>query len=116
MDKDVAILASVVLTDKAAARVKKLIDEEGNPNLKLRISVAGGGCSGFQYEFNFDETRAEDDTVIEKDGVTVLIDPMSLQYLSGAEVDYQKDVRGEQFVIKNPNTTSTCGCGASFAA
>jgi iron-sulfur cluster insertion protein len=101
---------ALVFTDAAAAKVKSLIDEEGNPNLKLRVFVQGGGCSGFQYGFTYDDTR------MEKGGVTLLVDPMSLQYLSGAEIDYQQNVEGEQFVIKNPHATSTCGCGSSFSA
>ena len=106
----------LVFTDAAATKVKQLIDEEGNANLKLRVFVQGGGCSGFQYGFTFDEEIAGDDTRLDKGGVTLLIDPMSLQYLAGAEIDYQQGIQGEQFVIKNPNATSTCGCGSSFAA
>jgi len=106
----------LVFTNAAAAKVKSLIDEEGNPKLKLRVFVQGGGCSGFQYGFTFDEDAADDDTRLEKDGVMLLIDPMSLQYLAGAEIDYQKNVEGEQFVIKNPSAKSTCGCGSSFSA
>jgi iron-sulfur cluster insertion protein len=103
-------------TDSAASKVKNLIDEEGNPGLKLRVFVTGGGCSGFQYGFTFDEATNEDDTVLEKNGVTLLVDPMSYQYLVGAEIDYQEGLDGAQFVIKNPNATSTCGCGSSFTA
>jgi iron-sulfur cluster insertion protein len=106
----------LVFTDAAAGKVRQLIDEEGNPELKLRVFVTGGGCSGFQYGFTFDEATNEDDTAMQKDGVTLLIDPMSLQYLMGAEIDYQSSAEGEQFVIKNPNATSTCGCGSSFSA
>jgi iron-sulfur cluster insertion protein len=106
----------LVFTDAAAAKVKSLIDEEGNPNLKLRVFVQGGGCSGFQYGFTFDEEAGDDDTRLEKGGVMLLVDPMSLQYLTGAEIDYQQNVEGEQFVIKNPNASSTCGCGSSFSA
>ena len=106
----------LVFTDAAATKVKQLIDEEGNPELKLRVFVTGGGCSGFQYGFTFDEAAAEDDTSLQKGGVTLLIDPMSLQYLAGAQIDYQENVEGAQFVIKNPNATSTCGCGSSFSA
>lgn len=98
---------SLVFTDSAASKVKELIVEEGNPDLKLRVFVTGGGCSGFQYGFTFDEVTNEDDTVMEKNGVTLLIDPMSFQYLSGAEIDYQEGLEGAQFVIKNPNATST---------
>lgn len=105
----------MVFTDNAAAKVRELIEEEGNPALKLRVFVTGGGCSGFQYGFTFDEDVAEDDTVLEKAGVTLLIDPMSFQYLSGAEIDYTEGLEGSQFVIKNPNATSTCGCGSSFS-
>jgi iron-sulfur cluster insertion protein len=107
---------SLIFTDSAASKVKELIVEEGNPDLKLRVFVTGGGCSGFQYGFTFDEVSNEDDTVMEKDGVTLLVDPMSFQYLSGAEIDYQEGLEGAQFVIKNPNATSTCGCGSSFSA
>ena len=108
--------APLVFTDNAAAKVKQLIDEEGNTDLKLRVFVSGGGCSGFQYGFTFDEVTNEDDTVMQKDGVTLLIDAMSYQYLVGAEIDYSLGVEGEQFVIKNPNATTTCGCGSSFSA
>lgn len=108
--------APLVFTDNAASKVKALIEEEGNPELKLRVFVTGGGCSGFQYGFTFEEETQEDDTAMEKSGVTLLIDPMSYQYLVGAEIDYQENVEGAQFVIKNPNATSTCGCGSSFSA
>ena len=108
--------APLVFTDSAANKVKQLIDEEGNAALKLRVFVSGGGCSGFQYGFTFDEVTNEDDTAMEKNGVTLLIDPMSYQYLVGAEIDYSEGVEGAQFVIKNPNATSTCGCGSSFSA
>ena len=105
----------LVFSDSAAAKVKELIDEEGNPGLKLRVFVTGGGCSGFQYGFTFDEAVNEDDTSMEKNGVMLLIDAMSFQYLAGAEIDYQEGIEGAQFVIKNPNATSTCGCGSSFS-
>jgi iron-sulfur cluster insertion protein len=108
--------APLVFTDSAANKVKQLIDEEGNTGLKLRVFVTGGGCSGFQYGFTFDEEVNEDDTSMVKNGVTLLIDAMSLQYLTGAEIDYQENVEGAQFVIKNPNVTNTCGCGSSFSA
>ena|SRR5579864_5319573 len=108
--------APLVFTDSAATKVKQLIDEEGNVELMLRVFVTGGGCSGFQYGFTFDETRNEDDTMMEKGGVRLLIDAMSYQYLVGAEIDYTEGVEGAQFVIKNPNATSTCGCGSSFSA
>ncbi|MBN3834270.1 MULTISPECIES: iron-sulfur cluster insertion protein ErpA [Burkholderia] len=104
-----------VFTDAAADKVKQLIDEEGNPDLKLRVFVQGGGCSGFQYGFTFDEDVNEDDTVMNKNGVQLLIDSMSYQYLVGAEIDYKDDLNGAQFVIKNPNATTTCGCGSSFS-
>jgi iron-sulfur cluster insertion protein len=106
----------LVFTDSAADKVKQLVDEEGNPELKLRVFVQGGGCSGFQYGFTFDEIVNEDDTQMAKNGVTLLIDAMSLQYLMGAEIDYKEDLQGAQFVIKNPNATTTCGCGSSFSA
>lgn len=107
--------APINFTDSAASKVAELIAEEGNPALKLRVFVQGGGCSGFQYGFSFDETANEDDTVMVKNGVQLLIDPMSYQYLVGAEIDYKEDLNGSQFVIKNPNVSSTCGCGSSFA-
>ena len=108
--------APLMFTDSAAAKVKDLVDEEGNPELKLRVFVQGGGCSGFQYGFTFDEDTNEDDTVMEKNGVKLLIDAMSYQYLVGAEIDYKDGLEGAQFVIKNPNATTTCGCGSSFSA
>jgi iron-sulfur cluster insertion protein len=106
----------LLFTDNAANKVRDLIQEEGNPELKLRVFVTGGGCSGFQYGFTFDEVANADDAVMEKNGVTLLIDPMSYQYLVGAEIDYSEGLEGSQFVIKNPNATSTCGCGSSFSA
>ncbi|OGT17478.1 MAG: iron-sulfur cluster insertion protein ErpA [Gallionellales bacterium RIFOXYB12_FULL_54_9] len=106
----------LVFTDSAANKVKQLIEEEGNNDLKLRVFVSGGGCSGFQYGFTFDEVCNEDDTVLNKNGVQLLIDPMSFQYLVGAEIDYTEGLEGSQFVIKNPNATTTCGCGSSFSA
>ncbi len=106
----------IIFTDAAAAKVKQLIDEEDNGNLKLRVFVTGGGCSGFQYGFTFDEQINEGDTVVEKGGVTLLVDPMSFQYLVGAEIDYTEGLEGAQFVIRNPNATTTCGCGSSFSA
>lgn len=106
----------IIFTDSAAEKVGHLIAEEGNDNLKLRVYVSGGGCSGFQYGFTFDEEVNEDDTLVEKDGVTVLVDSMSIQYLQGAEIDYKEDISGAQFVIRNPNATTTCGCGSSFSA
>lgn len=115
MNAPVEMLSPFNFTDNAANKVKELIVEEGNPDLKLRVFVTGGGCSGFQYGFTFDEVANEDDTAMEKNGVTLLIDPMSYQYLVGAEIDYTEGLEGSQFVIKNPNATSTCGCGSSFS-
>ncbi len=106
---------TIIFTDSAASKVGELITEEGNDNLKLRVYVSGGGCSGFQYGFTFDEEVNEDDTQVENDGVTVLVDSMSVQYLTGAEIDYKEDVSGAQFVIRNPNASTTCGCGSSFS-
>ena len=105
----------ILFTDSAAAKVKDLLIEEGNSNLKLRVFVQGGGCSGFQYGFTFDEDVNEDDTTLEKNGVALLVDPMSVQYLVGAEIDYKEDIEGSQFVIRNPNASTTCGCGSSFS-
>lgn len=116
MNAPVEMPMPLLFTDSAANKVKELIAEEGNAELKLRVFVSGGGCSGFQYGFTFDEVKNDDDTVLEKGGVTLLIDPMSYQYLVGAEIDYSEGLEGSQFVIKNPNATSTCGCGSSFSA
>lgn len=101
-------------TEAAASKVRRLIEEEGNPALHLRVYIQGGGCSGFQYGFEFDENRAEDDVAVQREGVTLLVDPLSLQYLHGAEVDYSESLQGAQFVIRNPNAKTTCGCGSSF--
>ena len=106
---------SVTVSERAARRIGEILKSEPAGSM-LRVSVEGGGCSGFQYGFTFDEVINEDDTSLQKDGVTLLIDPMSLQYLGGAEIDYQEGAEGAQFVIKNPNATSTCGCGSSFSA
>lgn len=106
--------APLVFSDSAAAKVKRLIEEENNPELMLRVYITGGGCSGFQYGFTFDETFNDGDTKVEKEGVTLLVDPMSFQYLAGAEIDYVDDLEGARFVIRNPNATTTCGCGSSF--
>lgn len=106
---------TLVFTAAAARKVRELIQEEGNPELKLRVYISGGGCSGFQYGFGFEEGRQEDDVAVETDGVTLLVDPISLQYLSGAEVDYSESLQGAQFVIRNPNAKTTCGCGSSFS-
>ena len=105
----------VRFSDTAAKKVKALIEEENNSNLKLRIYISGGGCSGFQYGFSFDEKVGEGDVTVENDGVTLVIDPMSYQYLIGAEVDYTEGLEGAQFVVNNPNATTTCGCGSSFS-
>ena len=110
-----AMPVPIIFTDSAANKVKTLIEEEGNNDLKLRVFVSGGGCSGFKYGFTFDEMINEDDTVMEKNGVKLLVDPMSFQYLAGAEIDYQENIQGAQFIIKNPGATSTCGCGSSFS-
>ena len=115
METAVETMSPLNFSNSAADKVKEIIAEEGNPNLKLRISVAGGGCSGFQYGFTFDEVIAEDDTVVEKNGVLLLVDPISFQYLTGALIDYQEGLEGSRFVIGNPNATSTCGCGSSFS-
>ena len=103
-------------TDAAANKVGQLIEQEGNDALKLRVYISGGGCSGFQYGFTFDEEIQDGDTQIEKRGVMLLVDPMSVQYLTGAEIDYEEDLSGAQFIIRNPNATTTCGCGSSFSA
>ncbi|MFZ5653828.1 MAG: iron-sulfur cluster insertion protein ErpA [Pseudomonadota bacterium] len=107
--------APLVISAAAVAKVQALVEEEGNPELKLRVFVTGGGCSGFQYGFAFEEQVADDDTRIDRDGITVLIDPLSLQYLTGAEVHYQEGLEGARFVVRNPNATTTCGCGSSFS-
>lgn len=105
----------LIFTDTAATKVKELIEEEGNHKLMLRVFITGGGCSGFQYGFTFDETCNEGDTQVENGGVTLLIDPTSYQYLAGAEIDYTEGLEGAQFIIRNPNAATTCGCGSSFA-
>ncbi|MES2859677.1 MAG: iron-sulfur cluster insertion protein ErpA [Pseudomonadota bacterium] len=122
MESTVIDLASVApapmpplaFTAAAASKVRELIAEEGNAELKLRVYIQGGGCSGFQYGFEFDEGQNEDDFAIVTDGVTLLVDPLSLQYLADAEVDYSESLQGAQFVIRNPNAKTTCGCGSSF--
>ena len=103
------------LTESAVAKVKSLVEEESNMDLKLRVFVTGGGCSGFQYGFTFDELVDEEDTLVEKEGVTVLVDPLSYQYLEGAQVDYTEGLEGSRFVVTNPNASTTCGCGSSFS-
>ncbi|WP_323845618.1 iron-sulfur cluster insertion protein ErpA [Microbulbifer magnicolonia] len=105
----------LAVTERAVAKVKSLLEDEGNAELKLRVFVTGGGCSGFQYGFTFDELVAEDDAVVEKDGIQVLVDAMSYPYLVGASVDYEEGLSGSRFVIQNPNASSTCGCGSSFS-
>lgn len=105
----------LLFTAEAARKVKNLVEEEGNPRLRLRVFVTGGGCSGFQYGFTFDDELAEDDTLVERDGVSLVVDAMSFQYLVGSEVDYQEGLEGSRFVIKNPNASTTCGCGQSFS-
>ncbi len=120
MDTDKPVVGSaavpppLVFTDAAAKKVNELIQEEDNPYLMLRVFVAGGGCSGFQYGFTFDEKMEEGDSSVENQGVTLVVDPMSVQYLMGAEIDYKEDLQGAQFVIRNPNAATTCGCGSSF--
>lgn len=107
--------APLFFSDSAVAKVRELIEEEENPGLKLRVFVTGGGCSGFQYGFSFDENQDDEDTVVERDGVSLLVDPMSYQYLVGATIEYQEGLQGSQFVVQNPNASSTCGCGSSFS-
>ncbi len=120
MNTDIPVIGSaaaptpIVFTDAAANKVNELIQEEDNPDLMLRVFVAGGGCSGFQYGFTFDDSREDGDSSVENQGVTLVVDPMSVQYLMGAEIDYKEDLQGAQFVIRNPNATTTCGCGSSF--
>ncbi len=122
MDTDKLVIGSaaapppLVFTDAAAKKVSELIQEEDNPDLMLRVFVSGGGCSGFQYGFTFDEKIEEGDSSVENQGVTLIVDPMSVQYLIGAEIDYKEDLQGAQFVIRNPNAVTTCGCGSSFTA
>lgn len=105
----------ILLSERAAQKVRALLATEPDSDLKLRVFITGGGCSGFSYGFTFDEEVAEDDAVVERDGVTMLVDAMSYQYLMGSEVDYREDLQGAQFVVTNPNATATCGCGNSFA-
>jgi len=106
---------AIALTDNASSKILTLIQEEGNPELKLRVFVTGGGCSGFQYGFTFDETLNDDDTTVEKQGVTLVVDSLSYQYLVGSTVDYLEGLEGSRFVVNNPNATTTCGCGSSFS-
>jgi iron-sulfur cluster insertion protein len=107
--------AQIQFSERAASRVQRLIEDEGNQDLKLRVFITGGGCSGFSYGFTFDDDVADDDAVVETNGVTMLIDAMSYQYLAGSEVDFKEDLQGAQFTVENPNAESTCGCGNSFA-
>jgi len=113
-NETVDTMSPLVFTDSAAHKVRQLIEDEGNEALMLRVFVTGGGCSGFQYGFTFEENEQDGDTRVDKEGVTLLVDPMSFQYLMGAEIDYKEDLSGAQFVIRNPNATTTCGCGSSF--
>jgi iron-sulfur cluster insertion protein len=106
--------AALSFTDSAATKVAEIIASEGKGPLMLRVYIQGGGCSGFQYGFTLDETENDDDTIIEKAGVRLLVDPLSIQYLAGAELDYREDLQGARFVITNPNASTTCGCGSSF--
>lgn len=115
MTVETFIPTPLVFSASAANKVKALVEEEGNPRLRLRVFVTGGGCSGFQYGFTFDDELADDDTVVEREGVNLVVDSMSFQYLAGAEVDYQEGLEGSRFVINNPNASSTCGCGSSFS-
>jgi iron-sulfur cluster insertion protein len=112
---EVYVSPSLAFSDKAAAKVRALLVEEGNQQLKLRVFVTGGGCSGFQYGFTFDELQADDDTLVENDGVELLVDSLSVQYLAGAEVDYHEGLEGSRFVVSNPSASTTCGCGSSFS-
>jgi iron-sulfur cluster insertion protein len=109
------VTSPLIFSVAAASKVKELIEDEGNDALMLRVFISGGGCSGFQYGFTFDEEVGEGDTVVENEGVKLLVDPMSFQYLSGAEIDYSEGMEGAQFVIRNPNASTTCGCGSSFS-
>ena len=109
------VTSPLIFSVAAATKVKDLIEDEGNDALMLRVFISGGGCSGFQYGFTFDEEVGEGDTVVENEGVKLLVDPMSFQYLSGAEIDYSEGMEGAQFVIRNPNASTTCGCGSSFS-
>ncbi|BDX18630.1 iron-sulfur cluster insertion protein ErpA [Halopseudomonas aestusnigri] len=115
MSAEVFVPSPLIFSDNAVSKVRSLIEEEGNDSLSLRVFVTGGGCSGFQYGFTFDDELAEDDTVVERDGVRLVVDPMSFQYLVGSEVDYQEGLEGSRFVINNPNASTTCGCGSSFS-
>ena len=106
---------AIIFTDAAANKVGTLLQDEENNAMHLRVYVTGGGCAGFQYGFSFDENKDESDTLVEKNGVKLVVDPMSIQYLLGAEIDFQEDLQGARFVIKNPNANTTCSCGSSFS-
>lgn len=114
-DAEVFVPTLLTVTDSAVSKVKHLVEDEGNPALKLRVYVTGGGCSGFQYGFSFDDAMADDDTLIEKDGVSLVVDALSFPYLVGSQVDYQEGLEGARFLVSNPNASTTCGCGASFS-
>jgi len=114
-ESGVAKVSPIIFTQAASVKVKELVTEEENPELKLRVYVTGGGCSGFQYGFTFDEKVAEDDMIIEREGVSLVVDALSFQYLVGSKVDYREDLEGSRFVVENPNATTTCGCGSSFS-
>lgn len=114
-EPEVFVPTPLVVTENAVSKVRHLVDDEGNPDLKLRVFVTGGGCSGFQYGFSFDEAIAEDDTIIEKDGISVVVDALSFPYLVGSQVDYQEGLEGARFLVSNPNAATTCGCGSSFS-
>lgn len=115
MSAEVFTPSIISITDAAVDKVRTLVEEEQNPQLKLRVFVTGGGCSGFQYGFSFDDALNEDDTLVEKQGISVVIDPLSYQYLVGSRLDYEEGLQGARFVISNPNASTTCGCGASFS-
>jgi len=114
-DVQLAEMPTISVTPSAAKRIAEILRDDGSPNMMLRIAVSGGGCSGFQYGFTLDDTRNEDDIAVQRDGVTVLVDSMSVEFMKGAEVDFVEDMIGASFQIKNPNATSKCGCGSSFA-
>lgn len=114
-DPEIFVPTPLTITDNAVSKVHHLVEDEGNPELKLRVFVTGGGCSGFSYGFSFDDNIAEDDTIIEKDGIAMLVDALSFPYLVGSEVDYQEGLEGARFLVSNPNASATCGCGASFS-
>ncbi len=112
---DMSESGPIILTERAAAKVRELRDDEGNPELKLRVYITGGGCAGFSYGFTFDEAVNEDDTAVAREDVTLLVDAMSIQYLDGSQVDYEQGLMGSRFIVNNPNAATTCGCGSSFS-